>query len=83
MAEVSWGFGKEFMQVKSGIAATLLLSGLVIAQTGTQTGPAGVLHLAWICTGHTRAYFFAKMTSDDAPALQFRFDQVLQSASVS
>jgi hypothetical protein len=38
--------------------------------------------LAWICTEHTRTYFFAKLLTDDLPALQFPFDELLQSARI-
>ena len=38
--------------------------------------------LTWIFTEHTRAYFFAKMASDDLPALQVPFEQMLQSAKI-
>ena len=38
--------------------------------------------LTWIFTEHTRTYFFAKMASDDLPAMQVQFEQLLQSATI-
>lgn len=38
--------------------------------------------VTWIFTEHTRAYFFAKMGSDDLPAVQIQFDQLVQSAKI-
>jgi hypothetical protein len=38
--------------------------------------------LTWIFTDHTRTYFFAKMASDDLPAVQPQFEQLLQSARI-
>ena len=38
--------------------------------------------LTWIYTEHTRAYFFAKVATNDLPALQVSYEQILQSARV-
>jgi hypothetical protein len=38
--------------------------------------------LTWIFTEHTRAYFFAQMRTENLPALQTTFEQILQSATI-
>jgi tetratricopeptide (TPR) repeat protein len=47
-----------------------------------QGGQKIVELLTWIITEHTRAYFFAKVASDDLPAVQVPFEQMLQSAKI-
>ena len=38
--------------------------------------------LTWIYTEHTRTFFFAKMASENVPAVQAPFEQIIQSARI-